>query len=82
MVGYASANQLCLFKEIVPRRVPFCAGHKRDRLGKRWCNAIYPVFATATASVPFDPAGNRIVVEFKDGGGVVRGSMSVAVRTQ
>jgi hypothetical protein len=32
--------------------------------------------------VPFDPANNRIVVEFTDSGGVVRGSTSVAVTTQ
>jgi hypothetical protein len=42
----------------------------------------YSVFVTATATVPFDPANNRIVVEFTDSGGVVRGSTSVAVTTQ
>jgi hypothetical protein len=42
----------------------------------------YSVFATATGTVPFDPALNRIVVTFRDGGGVVRGRTSVAVRTQ
>ncbi len=31
--------------------------------------------------VAFDPAANRAVVEFLDGGGVVRGSTSVAVQT-
>ena len=41
----------------------------------------YSIFVTATGTVPFDPANNRIVVEFKDAGSVVRGSTSVAVRT-
>jgi hypothetical protein len=40
------------------------------------------VFATATGTVPFDPANNRIIVEFKNGGNLIRGSTSVAVRTQ
>jgi hypothetical protein len=44
--------------------------------------ATYSVFVTATGDVPFDPANNRIVVEFKDAADVVRGSTSVAVRTQ
>ena len=42
----------------------------------------YSVFVTGTGTVPFDPANNRIVVEFKDAGAVVRGATSVAVRTQ
>jgi hypothetical protein len=42
----------------------------------------YSVFATGTGTVPFDPALNRIVVTFTDAGGAVRGSTSVAVRTQ
>jgi hypothetical protein len=41
----------------------------------------FSIFVTGTGTVPFDPANNRIVVEFKDAGGVVRGSTSVAVRT-
>ena len=41
----------------------------------------YSVFVTGTGTVPFDPATNRIIVEFKDAGGVTRGSTSVAVRT-
>jgi hypothetical protein len=32
--------------------------------------------------IPFDPANNRIVVRFKDTGGVTRGATSVAVGTQ
>jgi hypothetical protein len=42
----------------------------------------YSVFVTGTGTVPFDPANNRINVEFRDGSGAVRGSTSVAVRTQ
>jgi hypothetical protein len=40
------------------------------------------IFATASGSVPFLPATNRIFVEFSDANGVVRGSTSVAVETQ
>jgi hypothetical protein len=42
----------------------------------------FAIFATATGSVPFQPATNRINVRFTDAGGVVRGSTSVAVATQ
>ena len=42
----------------------------------------FGIFATASNKVPFDPANNRIFVEFSDAGGVVRGSTSVAVETQ
>ncbi len=42
----------------------------------------FGIFATATGDVPFDPAKNRIFVQFKDGGGAVRGGTSVAVQTQ
>src|SRR5262245_13557297 len=42
----------------------------------------FAVFVQGNGNVPFDPAGNRIFVRFKDGGGVIRGSTSVAVRTQ
>jgi hypothetical protein len=37
------------------------------------------VFVTATNSVPFNPAVNRIFVRFNDATGVTRGSTSVAV---
>ena len=41
----------------------------------------FSVFATAAGDVPFDPASNRIFIEFTDGNGSLRGSASVAVRT-
>ena len=41
----------------------------------------FAVFATATGSVPFLPATNRLFVQYSDGA-VVRGSTSVAVETQ
>jgi hypothetical protein len=42
----------------------------------------FGAFISASGPVPFDPAHNRIVVRFKDAGGVTRGATSVAVRTQ
>jgi hypothetical protein len=42
----------------------------------------FGIFVQGNGNVPFDPAVNRIFVRFKDGGGVTRGSTSVAVRTQ
>jgi hypothetical protein len=42
----------------------------------------FGIFVQGNGNVPFDPAANRIFVRFKDGGGVTRGSTSVAVRTQ
>ena len=42
----------------------------------------FGIFLQGNGNVPFDPAVNRIFVRFKDGGGVTRGSTSVAVRTQ
>jgi hypothetical protein len=42
----------------------------------------FGVFAAATGDVLFVPETNRIFLRFKDGGGVTRGSTSVAVRTQ
>ena len=42
----------------------------------------FSIFVQGLAAVPFDPAHNRIFVRFKDSGGVIRGSTSVAVRTQ
>jgi hypothetical protein len=42
----------------------------------------FSIFAKASGSIGFDPANSRIFVRFKDAGGAVRGSTSVAVRTQ
>jgi hypothetical protein len=42
----------------------------------------FGVFVQGSGNVPFDPAANRIFVRFRDGGAVIRGSSSVAVRTQ
>ena len=42
----------------------------------------FAVFVGGNGVVPFDPANNRIFVQFADPGGVVRGATSVAVRTQ
>ena len=41
----------------------------------------FGVFANATGDIPFDPAGSRIFVRFKDSLGVVRGATNFAVRT-
>jgi len=42
----------------------------------------FAVFATGSGRIGFDPANNRISVQFLDGAGVTRGATSVAVRTQ
>jgi YVTN family beta-propeller protein len=42
----------------------------------------FGIFATASASVADMPGVNRVFVTFTDGGGVLRGETSVAVRTQ
>ncbi len=42
----------------------------------------FGVFVAGQGIVPFDPAANRVFVRFKDPGNVIRGSTSVAVRTQ
>ena len=41
----------------------------------------FGIFVQGGGNVPFDPAGNRIFVRFKDAGGVTRGSTSVALQT-
>ncbi len=42
----------------------------------------FSVFVQGHASVPFQPAANRVFVQFKGSDGTVRGATSVAVRTQ
>jgi len=42
----------------------------------------FGIFVTSSGNVPFDPANSRVFVSFADSGGTVRGSTSVAVRTQ
>ncbi len=41
----------------------------------------FAVFVVATGDVPFDPAGKRVFVRFKDSQAVTRGATSVAVTT-
>jgi probable HAF family extracellular repeat protein len=42
----------------------------------------FGIFVSGSGNVPFSPAVNRVFVQFADSNGVVRGSTSVAVRTQ
>jgi len=42
----------------------------------------FGIFVTGNGMVPFDPAGHRIFVHFKESGTVTRGSTGVAVRTR
>jgi hypothetical protein len=44
--------------------------------------STFSAFAAATGAVAFAPATNRIFIRFKDADGNLRGSTSVAVRTQ
>ena len=39
----------------------------------------FGIFVQGSGNVPFDPAGSRVFVRFKDGGNVTRGFGSVAV---
>jgi streptogramin lyase len=42
----------------------------------------FAIFVAGSDSVPFNPANSRVFVSFADANGIVRGSTSVAVRTQ
>ena len=42
----------------------------------------FGVFASSAGGIPLDAAKNRVLVRFRDAGGVVRGSTSVAVTNQ
>ena len=42
----------------------------------------FGIFVSASGTVPFDPANNRIFVTFTDSTGAIRGETSVAVETQ
>ena len=42
----------------------------------------FAIFAAASGAIPFNPATNRIFVQFSDSGGAIRGATSVAVQTQ
>jgi len=42
----------------------------------------FGIFVTGSGTVPFDPANNRVFVQFADSNGNVRGETSVAVRSQ
>lgn len=44
--------------------------------------ATFGIFVQGNGNVPLSPAANRVFVRFKDSGAVIRGSTSVAVRTQ
>jgi murein DD-endopeptidase MepM/ murein hydrolase activator NlpD len=41
--------------------------------------ATFSIFVQSTGPVPFDPANNRISVNYSDGNGILRGGTSVAV---
>jgi hypothetical protein len=43
--------------------------------------ATFTVVAQGSGNVPFDPANNRILLDFVDSQGVIRGETSAAVRT-
>ena len=41
----------------------------------------FAIFGSSGGTIPFNPAVNRVFVRFRDAGGAIRGSTSVAVRT-
>jgi streptogramin lyase len=44
--------------------------------------ATFGIFVTGSGTVPFNPANNRVFVQFADSTATIRGETSVAVRTQ
>ncbi len=42
----------------------------------------FSVFLQASGAIPFAPATSRVFVRFKDAGGGLHGSTSVAIETQ
>ena len=66
-------------------RTGICLGAVGPTLPVTIANGETPTFAVFVAglnqAVPLDPANSRVIVEFLDAGGALRGSTSVAVRT-
>jgi hypothetical protein len=78
----------------VPVNVALCETNPRDAqcvsaigasvttLMLEGATPTFSIFVTADATIPLDPANNRVSVVFTDAGGVVRGRTSVAVVTR
>ncbi|VAV89120.1 hypothetical protein MNBD_ALPHA06-1392, partial [hydrothermal vent metagenome] len=41
----------------------------------------FAAFVSATGNIPFDPGNNRLFMEFRDQGGILRGGSSIEIRT-
>lgn len=63
----------------VPGGTLFTLASAGTKTGSPTDNATFSVFVTSSVGIPFDPHDNRILVEFKDFFGVVRGRTSVAI---